>query len=51
MIVKVLTENPHITEAQIVRKLSVPATRVIHNLDQFIKEGLIKKKGRKFMIA
>jgi predicted transcriptional regulator len=51
MIIKLLTESPQISEEEVIKKLRVFSARIKKNFIQLIKEGLIKKKGQKFMIA
>ena len=51
MIIKLLTESPQLSEEEVIKKLRVFSARIKENFVQLIKEGLIKKKGQKFMIA
>ena len=51
MIIKLLTESPQISEEEVIKKLRVFSACIKENFVQLIKEGLIKKKGQKFMIA
>ncbi len=49
-IIKVLTENPNISEAAIIKRLGISPEGVKSNLDQLQKEELIRKKGNKFNV-
>ncbi len=51
MIIKLLTDSPAITEAEIIRRLPASAQNIKNNLQQLHKEGLVKKNGRKLSIA
>jgi A/G-specific adenine glycosylase len=51
MIIKLLTESPAITEAELIRRLPASAQNIKNNLQQLHKEGLVKKNGRKLSIA
>ena len=51
MLIKVITENPHITEPALMRRLNVPAQKIKDNLLQLQREGFIKRNGKKLSIA
>jgi A/G-specific adenine glycosylase len=51
MIIRMLTENPHITEASLIKKLPAQGQKAKENLQQLCIEGLVKKIGRKLSIA
>jgi len=51
MIIKLLTDSPAITEAELIRRLPASAQNIKNNLLQLHKEGLVKKNGRTLSIA
>jgi A/G-specific adenine glycosylase len=50
MILKLLLDEKRLTEGEIIQKLGKDTKKIKKNLTQLVKEGLVKKKEKEFIL-